>query len=95
MDVVGIDFDRISKLFISGGFSAKINVKNAVASGLLPKELQQKTVALNNSSLLGTIKFAFDGGVLAEDVSNIKYIDLSANPKFADLFVENMMFELP
>ena len=95
MDVVGIDFDRISKLFISGGFSAKINVKNAVASGLLPKELQQKTVALNNSSLLGTIKFAFDGGMLAEDVSNIKYIDLSANPKFADLFVENMMFELP
>ena len=94
MDVVGIDFDRISKLFISGGFSARINVKNAAASGLLPKELQQKTVALNNSSLLGTIKFACDGGVLAEDVSNIKYIDLSANSKFADLFVENMMFEL-
>ena len=95
MDVVGIDFDRISKLFISGGFSAKINVKNAVASGLLPLQTENKTVAINNSSLLGTIKFACEGGRLLEDVSNIKYIDLSANPQFADLFVENMMFELP
>ena len=61
----------------------------------MPKELQQKTVALNNSSLLGTIKFAFDGGILTEYVLSIKYVDLSADPKFADLFVENMMFELP
>lgn len=94
MSSLNVGFDNISKLFISGGFSAKINVKNAVASGLLPKELQEKTVALNNSSLLGTVKFAYNEGKLTEDFSSIKYIDLSCDPLFSDLFVENMMFDI-
>lgn len=94
MSVLGVEFDQISKLYISGGFSAKINVKNAVESGLLPKELQEKTVAINNSSLLGTIKFACENGKMSTDSSSIKYIDLSSNKDFADLFIENMMFEI-
>ena len=93
MNTVDIGFESISKMYISGGFSAKINIANAAYTGLLPKELVCKTVALNNSSLQGTIKYACDGGDINRFTDMIKYVDLSANPYFSELFMENMMFE--
>ena len=93
MKLRGVKYEDISKMYISGGFSAKINVINAVKTGLLPSELISKTVAINNSSLLGTVKFALDGGDLLRITSGIRYVDLSADPYFSDQFIENMMFE--
>jgi len=80
-------------MYISGGFSAKINISNAVNSGLLPKELVGKTIALNNSSLQGTVKYACEGGDIDRFANIIKYVDLSSSPYFSNLFMENMMFE--
>ncbi|MBQ2775003.1 MAG: DUF4445 domain-containing protein [Clostridia bacterium] len=88
-----ISLDDIENVYLSGGFSAKINVRNAVETGLLPKELADKCVAINNSSLLGTARFACEGNDLSAYTRNAEYIDLSANPTFADLFIESMMFE--
>lgn len=93
MKTEGVAFDGISHMYISGGFSNKINISNAVNSGLLPRELAGKTVALNNSSLQGTVKFALEQNELEALTKMIKYVDLSANKYFTDLFVENMMFE--
>ena len=93
MKIEGIRFENISKMYISGGFSAKINISNAVNSGLLPKELADKAVALNNSSLQGTVKYACYGGNIEKLTDMIKYVDLSSNPYFSELFMENMMFE--
>ncbi len=85
-----VDINDIETLYISGGFSAKINADNAVLTGLLPKELTDKCTALNNSSLLGTVKYATEKNHLFKNA--ITYIDLSASPAFSDLFIENMMF---
>ncbi len=93
MRTEGVDFEDISKMYISGGFSANINITNAVNSGLLPRQLVNKTIALNNSSLQGTVKYACEIGEIERFVNMIKYVDLSANPYFSDLFMENMMFE--
>ena len=93
MKTEGIGFENISKMYISGGFSAKINIQNATSTGLLPRELAHKTVALNNSSLQGTVKYACEGGSPERFADMIKYVDLSANPYFSELFMENMMFE--
>ena len=79
-------------MYISGGFSAMINIANAAATGLLPRELMHKTTVLNNSSLQGTVKYACEGGDIQRFASIIKYVDLSANPYFSKLFIENMMF---
>lgn len=87
-----IFFEDIAKLFISGGFSAKINIKNAVKVGLLPKELEEKCTPINNSSLLGTVKYACNKTDLSVYLKNARYIDLSANQYFSDLFIENMEF---
>ena len=93
MKTEGVGFDDISTMYISGGFSARINVLNAANSGLLPRELIYKTSALNNSSLQGTVKYACEGGDLEGITDMIEYIDLSSNPYFSELFVENMLFE--
>lgn len=93
MKLEGAEYENISRMYISGGFSAKINVSNAVKTGLLPRELAGKTLAINNSSLLGTVKYSLDGGDLSRFTSNIRYVDLSADPYFGDQFIENMMFE--
>lgn len=92
LQIKNVSFDEIENMYISGGFSAKINIENAVKTGLLPKELVQKCVAINNSSLLGTVKYACEKNDLAVYTDESTYVDLSANPTFSDLFIENMMF---
>ncbi len=87
-----ISFRAIENLFISGGFSAKINIENAVKTGLLPKELKDKVIVLNNSSLLGTVKYACEKNDLSVYLKNTEYIDLSMNNFFSELFIENMEF---
>ena len=88
----GVGFSDIAKMYISGGFSAKININNAAFTGLLPRELVERAVAINNSSLLGTVKYATDGGNATGFCESIRYIDLSNDPYFAEVFIENMMF---
>lgn len=87
-----ITFEDIEKVYISGGFSAKLNITNAVKTGLLPGELKDKCVPVNNSSLLGTVKYALEKNDLSVFTENAEYINLSADRYFSDLFMENMMF---
>lgn len=92
MKIKNIGFDDIENVYISGGFSAKININNAVLTGLLPAEFRDKCIPLNNSSLLGTVKYATENNDLSHIINKAEYIDLSANSDFSELFVENMMF---
>lgn len=88
----GITYADIHNLFVSGGFSHKLNIENAVCAGLFPKELINKFVPLNNSSLLGTAKFAAEKNDLAHITKNAEYHDLATNEEFAEMFIENMLF---
>ncbi len=87
-----ISFDDIEKMYISGGFSAKLNISNAVITGLIPEELKNKCESINNSSLLGTVKFVFEGNDLSPFTEKAEYIDLSSDKYFSGLFIENMIF---
>ncbi len=87
-----IDYEDIEKVYLSGGFSAKINISNAVRTGLIPEELKNKCVPINNSSLLGTVKYALAQNDLSVFTEKAEYIDLSSDKYFSDLFIENMMF---
>lgn len=88
----GVSFDEIDTLFLSGGFSAFINVRNAVRTGLLPSELRDRCRAVNNSSLLGTVAYACRQNDLSVYTDRAQYLDLSADPLFTELFVDNMLF---
>ena len=88
----GIGFADLDKVYLSGGFSGKINIQNAGKVGLLPEQLLSKCVAVKNSSLLGTAKFACEMNDLSAYLT-AEYVDLSADARFSDRFVENMLFE--
>lgn len=92
MHTAGVSYEQIEKLYISGGFSAQMNVENAIKVGLLPQELRGRILPINNSSLLGTVKYACEGGALSDYIENALYVDLATNDFFMDLFIENMEF---
>ena len=86
----GVSMEEIEAVYISGGFSAKINIENAVRTGLLPAALKDKCVAVGNSSLLGAVKYACEKNDLSVFLSRMRYVDLAADPVFSELFIENM-----
>ncbi len=86
----GISFDDVEGLYIAGGFSAGLKVENAAYVGMIPKELADKVKGINNASLLGTVKYA--GNPTLPNLNGAKYVDLSADPEFSNLFMEYMMF---
>jgi uncharacterized 2Fe-2S/4Fe-4S cluster protein (DUF4445 family) len=90
MREAGIVFGDIEKFYISGGFSSKINIANAVTVGLVPKELRAKCSAINNSSLIGTVKYALLGDDISIFTDKIEYVDLTQSKFFSTLFMENM-----
>jgi radical SAM superfamily enzyme YgiQ (UPF0313 family) len=56
------------------------------------RELKDKIIVLNNSSLLGTVKYACEKNDLSVYLKNAEYIDLSTNEFFSQKFIENMEF---
>ena len=92
MNMQGVSFHDIDKVYIAGGFSSALNIANAVTVGLLPIELQSKYVTLNNTSLSGTVRFACEKNDLLVYLKNAKYVDLAENPMFSKMFIENMNF---
>ena len=88
----GVQLCDVEKLYIAGGFSAQLNIENAAYLGLVPSELTDRFVPINNASLLGTVKFAAEQNGLAEIAKKAQFIDLGADNGFSELFFENMAF---
>lgn len=87
-----ITYDDIETMYVAGGFSDKLNIKNASYLGLLPEELSDKFKAVNNTSLQGVIKYACEGNDLKIIKNKSRYIDLGKDEEFTELFFENMSF---
>ena len=50
----GITFDEVDNCYLAGGFGTKIDIKKAAGIGLIPKELEMKTIPAGNTVLAGT-----------------------------------------
>ena len=92
MHLQNISFDQIECVYLSGGFSAHIDLQNAARTGLLPPALTDRCVSVNNSSLLGTVKYAYEANDLTKYTNRTQYADLSADPYFSEAFIEQMLF---
>ena len=88
----GISFSDVATLYVAGGFCAGLNVDNAAFVGLIPEELKEKFIGVNNASLLGCVKRACRIGETPLPLSGAEYVDLSSDPLFTQLFMEYMMF---
>lgn len=87
---------QVSALYLAGGFGSKINVKSAAAIGLLPFELAERTQVLGNAALAGAQMLLRDPEKIrkAERIAaSARHVDLGGNPRFGELFIENMGFK--
>lgn len=92
---VGIHPRDIQRFYIAGGFGSHLNAQNAALIGLIPDALAEKAEALGNAALAGAMMLLLNQGFFPEiraiaDMAHI--LTLSGNAKFAESFVEGMMF---
>ena len=91
----GCGWADIGRVYLAGGFGARIDVANAVAVGLFPVELQDRIQPVGNAALGGTVRYLLSRQRReAVDVlkRSARVIDLSQHPQFNDLFLSHLQF---
>ena len=91
----GVQIDRVSKLYLAGGFANYINVANAVNIGFVASLPEERIVKVGNASLEGATIMLLSGRLRArieQLVQTIQHIELETTPDFFDIFVEGCMF---
>jgi len=87
---VGIDFNRIDRIFVAGGFGNFLNVEKAILIGLLPDLPRERFRFIGNSSLTGARMALISNHAFekAHDIAKrMTYFELSVNPDFMNEFV--------
>ena len=87
---VDMDETCIDKVYVAGGIGSGINMKNAVAIGMLPDVDMEKYHYIGNSSLTGAYAMVISDEACAkchEVGANMTYLELSTYPGYMDSFV--------
>ena len=93
----GLKTGEIENVYVAGGFGFFINKKNAVYSGLFPREFTDRLSICGNLSLQGAEGFFAEKDFMERCkklITSCSVIELSADPAFMDEFAENMLFEV-
>ncbi|MDP3731681.1 MAG: ASKHA domain-containing protein [Candidatus Omnitrophota bacterium] len=90
-----LDFSKIKKFFIAGGFGTSIDIDNAISIGLLPDLDRAKFIFVGNSSLAGarTILLSYEAMKKANEIAKkITYFELSVEPGYMDEYMAALFF---
>ena len=91
----GIAFDEVDDCYLAGGFGTKIDITKAAGIGLIPKELEMKTIPVGNTVLAGT-KEVLLGKISKEELEKIQtmadVINLAEENDFEELYLSYMDF---
>ena len=92
---MALDFSKIKKIFIAGGFGTSIDVDNAISIGLLPDLDRSKFVFVGNSSLAGAraILLSYEAMKKTNEIAKkITYFELSVEPGYMDEYMAALFF---
>jgi uncharacterized 2Fe-2S/4Fe-4S cluster protein (DUF4445 family) len=91
----GLKPGELDAVYIAGGLGFFIDLENAIATGILPKEFRGKTAVCGNLSLRGAVRSLVCEG-FAETCRRItaksETLELASDPNFMEAFAENMLF---
>ncbi len=93
----GITADMVDEVCLAGSFGGGLDVQSAAVVGLFPQALADSVTAVGNTSEAGCAAFLLHRSfrdMLADVVAHSRYVELSAEPGFGDLFMEKMCFEV-
>ena len=91
----GIAFDEVDDCYLAGGFGTKIDITKAAGIGLIPKELEVKTIPVGNTVLAGT-KEVLLGRISKDELEKIQtmadVINLAEENDFEEMYLSYMDF---
>jgi len=93
---LGVEKEEIRRVLLCGAFGSFLNPGSACSIGLLPKELEGKTVSAGNLAGAGARMLALDRSQLAaaeQLAARTEYLDLGSVPEFRRAFAASMRFE--
>lgn len=85
----GMSFNDLSNVYIAGGFGRYLDLKQAIAIGLLPDIPLSKYKYLGNASLKGSSMMTISGSLRRKQQElwqRMTYFDLSTNPAYMHQF---------
>lgn len=92
MKRIGVTRKDAEAVYLAGGFGAYVNIRNAIAIGML-EFAEEQVVKLGNSSLMGAKMLLFDNGALPEKVRHVtQHVSLETDSDFQDMFCEKLAF---
>ena len=92
----GVVKNDIARIYVAGGFGYKLDVKKAIAIGMIPEEFEGRIEAVGNSSLKGAEKFLIetDGQTRVQNIVKLsEEISLSTDKVFNEAYMDAMFFE--
>lgn len=91
----GISYAKLDKVYLAGGFGFVLDLKKAVAIGLLPEELENKVITVGNSSLAGALSFGRDPEFktrLRSIIQSANEVHLSMESDFQEYYLRYINF---
>lgn len=92
---LGLSINDLDEILVAGAFGNYINIKSAVAIGLLPQTTEGKIIGVGNAAGYG-VSLAMLNKDLMEEACNLaermEQIELSLEENFQDVYIESMNF---
>lgn len=91
----GVPIERVSKMYLAGGFANYIDAANAVSIGFVANMPIERIVKVGNASLEGATIMLLSGKLrrrMERMARGVEHIELETTPDFFDIFVEGCMF---
>ena len=91
----GVEPEEVEKVYLAGGFGSFLRPKSAVRIGMIPSEMEQRIEQMGNTAGKGAVMALLSRERLRriDDISrNVHYIELSADKRFMELYVDEMFF---
>ena len=92
----GMPIDRISRMYLAGGFANYVDVGNALAVGFIANVPSERIVKVGNAALEGATIMLVSGEMrsrIEELAAKVEHVELETTPDFFDIFVEGCMFK--
>ena len=93
LTATGISAGEIGRVYLAGGFGMHVDVRHAIAIGLLPGFRAEQVRVVGNTSLAGALLALLDRTALAEMESlraRIEVIELNLQPGFEDCYIDHL-----
>jgi uncharacterized 2Fe-2S/4Fe-4S cluster protein (DUF4445 family) len=94
LEMAGIRAADLGRVYLAGGFGMHLNVRNAIAIGMLPGLREDQVRVVGNTALAGAFIALVDRAALEEMEclrTQVKTVELTLKKDFEDCYIEHLM----